>query len=312
MKPIFSLVINDDFIQKLKCTRCGSLGTFEEKRNKLSDCTLRCKTCGNNYYVKDGVLNTLNTFDDNYWDNLYTEGFKGNSTHGSKQLIRLIDKTLNNLPNSLLYFTLVNLLCHFKTKFKISIELGCGTGVYSLLLKKMRIIDIPILVDMSLPALKTAQNIFDAFGEKALFVLADATSLPFVDKCFDLSLSGGLIEHFKGEQLSRIVSEHCRVVSSVACQFPAPTPCYWLQRGYISALNFGWPFGYELPLHRDTVKYLFETEQFQLCAESYHDMMSTLLTRATLPLNFNTLPKQKGLLNKLTTTESVMYFVQEA
>jgi ubiquinone/menaquinone biosynthesis C-methylase UbiE len=176
----------------------------------------------------------------------------------------------------------------------------------------MRIIDVPILVDMSLPALKIAQNVFNAFEEKALFVLADATNLPFVDKCFDLSLSGGLIEHFKGEQLSRIVSEHCRVVSSVACQFPVSTPCYWFQRGGISLLNFGWPFGYELPLPRNTVKYLFEKERFQLCADSYHDMMSTLLTRATLPLDSITLPKQKGLLNKLTTTESVMYFVQEA
>ncbi len=310
MNSIFNLALNDDFIRKLKCTRCGGQGTFEEKRNKLYDSALRCKTCGNNYYVKDGVLNTLNIHDDNYWDNLYTEGIKGNSVHGSR-LIRLIDKTLNNLPNSLLYFTLVNLLFNFKTKFKISIELGCGTGVYSLLLKKMRIIDTPILVDMSLPALKIAQNVFDACGEKALFVLADATNLPFIDKSFNLSLSGGLIEHFKGEQLSRIVSEHCRIVSSVACQFPTSTPCYWLQRGGISLLNFGWPFGYELPLPRNAVKYLFEKQRFQLCADSYHDMVSILLTRATLSLDSISLPKQKGLLNKLTTTESVMYFVQE-
>ncbi len=311
MKQIVDSDPNDDFIQKLKCTRCGSQGTFEKRSNGLSRCTFCCKVCGNNYYFKDGILNTLSKFDDNYWDNLHTTGLKGNSVHGSK-LIRLVDKTLHNLPSSLLYFALVDLLSERKVRFKVSVELGCGTGVYSLLLKKLGLVDVPILVDMSLPALKTAQNIFDTFGEKALFVLADATNLPFDDKSFDLSLSGGLIEHFKGKQLNRIVSEHCRIVTNVACQFPAPTPCYWLQRDCISILNFGWPFGYELPLQRRTVKHLFETERFQLCDVSYHDMMSVLLTRATLPMKSIVLPKRKSLLNKLTKTESVMYFVQEA
>lgn len=311
MRNTSSLVINGDFIQNLKCTRCGSSGTFEKKENTSYDSTFRCKTCGYPYYVKDGILNTLAPFDDNYWDNLYTKGLKGNPIHRTKQ-IRLVDKTLNNLPNSLLYFALVDLLRQVKAKFKVSIELGCGTGVYSLLLTKMRIVDVTILVDMSLPALKVAQNIFDAFKEKAFFVLADVTNLPFANKCFDFSLSGGLIEHFRGKQLRQIVSEHCRIVSNVACQFPAPTPCYWLQRNIISALNFGWPFGYELPLTTDMVKRLFQIENFQLKANSYHDMMSVLLTRATLPFNFLALPKQKGLLNKMTATESVMYFVQSA
>lgn len=264
--------IDDTFLKKIKCTRCGSLGTFEEKRNGLSDYTFRCHVCGNNYNYKDGILDTLNKFDGTYWDNLYTAGLKGNSVHGSK-LIRLVEKTLNNLPNSLLYFSLVDLLWHRKTNFKISIELGCGTGVYSLLLKKMRIVETPILVDMSLPALKIAQNVFDAFGVKALFVLADATNLPFGDNCLDISLSGGLIEHFNGERLTKIVSEHCRAVSTVACQFPAPTPAYWLQRNCISLINFGWPFGYELPLPKKTVRGLFEAERFHLSAGviSRHD-----------------------------------------
>jgi ubiquinone/menaquinone biosynthesis C-methylase UbiE len=199
-----------------------------------------------------------------------------------------------------------------KAKFKVSIELGCGTGVYSLLLKKMRIVDLTVLVDTSLSALKVAQNIFDVFKEKAFLVLADATNLPFADKSFDFSLSGGLIEHFKGKQLRQIISEHCRVASNVACQFPAPLPFYWLQRHIISALNFGWPFGYELPLTCDMVKSYFQRENFQLEASSYHDMTSVLLTRLTLPFSFLTLPKQKGLLNKITATESVMFFVQSA
>jgi SAM-dependent methyltransferase len=303
------LGITPNLLERLKCNKCGGIHTFVAE-GQAPDRLLSCISCGNHYYFRNDILNTLSSFDDNYWDELYTEGLKGNSVHGDK-LVRLVEKTLDSLPYSLSYFALVNLLLKNKAKFTTSIELGCGTGVYSLLLKKMQIVDEIILVDMSLPALKTAQTIFKKFNEDALFVLADATTLPFKNKSYDLSLSGGLIEHFKGAQLNHIVSEHCRVASNVACQFPASTPSYWLQRGGISLLNFGWPFGYELPLPNDIVEALFWTQNFQLCADSYHDMLSTFLTRVTLPMNSSILPKSKSLLNMLMKTESIMYFTQE-
>ena len=310
MKNECSLVINDDFILKLKCTHCGSIGKFEEKASDTYDSMLFCKNCGSFYYFRDGILSTLTKFNYGYWDTLYSKGVKGNSVQGSK-LVHLVEKTLNNLPHSLLYFALVDLLRRSKTTFQVSIELGCGTGVYSLLLKKMRIIDVPILVDMSLSALKIAQDVFEALGEKAIFVLADATNLPFANKSFDLSLSGGLIEHFEGASQRKIISEHGRIVTNVVCQFPAPTPFYWFQRGCVNVLNFGWPFGYEVPLSCSRVKQLFQMEGFGLCSNSYHDMISTLLTRAALPFGSLTLLKRKGLINKLTATEIVAHFVRE-
>jgi len=121
-----------------------------------------------------------------------------------------------------------------------------------------------------------SRELFNRFGESAYFIVGDGLSLPFNDRYFDLSISCGLIEHFKGFDQGKIVSEHCRVADNVLCQVPTSSVTYWLQRSGISIMNNGWPFGYEKPISSKKMKTLFREYGFKSELAGYHDLLSVI------------------------------------
>jgi len=195
-------------------------------------------------------------------------------------------------------------------KFGISIEIGCGSGYYSLMLKKLGLVEDCVLLDSSFSALKIASQLFRISGEDAFFVLADGLEVPFADKSFDLSFSGGLIEHFRGSEQRKLVSEHCRVAESVVCQVPTHSLFYWLQRGVITLLNAKWPFGYESPVSSEQLESLYRNEGFQLRSFGYHDFITMLLFRLSVRFRHASPIQKKSILNRLTRTEISAHFTR--
>jgi len=97
----------------------------------------------------------------------------------------------------------------------LALECGCGTAGMSVYLanKGFR----AAATDISLTALKLAQlnarenGVGSAVGN--VHVLAsDVFRLPFPDDVFDLVMSHGLLEHFDGESLGRVMGEMVRVL----------------------------------------------------------------------------------------------------
>ncbi len=289
---------------------CLDMGSAAGNDAQSSDSSLICRICDSSYPIKEGilVLTPNGGAETTYWDRLYSEGVKGNPIRSAEEISLFLSRSLKDTRSLCAYYPLVGLLERLSARFECSIEIGCGTGVYSLLLKQLRIVDNPVLVDTSISALRTAQRVFEQFQETGCFILADGSQLPFVDQSFDLSLSGGLIEHFRGAEQAKIAAEHCRVARHVICQIPAPTPFYWLQRGAITLLNGGWPFGYEKPLSVRHMRALFEDSLIEVRAISYHDSLNIVLFRLSTRLKYLKNLVRKTVLSQLMATEIVVYF----
>ena len=93
------------------------------------------------------------------------------------------------------------------------IELGSGIGTMSLLMA-LKGCDVT-LVDYSRYALKRAKDLFGQFGVSPRLVEADILALPkaFYGE-FDVSLSLGLVEHFKDPDRQRALDIHMDVLRS--------------------------------------------------------------------------------------------------
>lgn len=291
--------------RKIKCPNCKHIGNFEIIIKSDSEYSLFDKHCGKEFMSNKGILNLIGRRASTQWDKLYKMGIKGNPVRTAEDL----DHLLSDMPPSLSYFPLVELLNDMGVTFKESVEIGCGSGIYSLLLKTLGIVkEPPVLVDTSYNGLLIAKKLYEIRGEKALLILADGLDLPFADKSFDLGLSGGLIEHFADSKQQRIISEHCRVAKNVICQCPTPSIPYWFQRAFVTLLNAGWPFGFEVPISYDKLVTLFKREGFKLGGHNYHDLLSMFLFRSSLQFRFIKPLKSKWILNKLLKTEIVCYF----
>jgi len=213
----------------------------------------------------------------------------------------------SDIRTFLTYFSLGRLAIKSGIRCNNSIEIGSGTGTYSLWLKKLKIINNAYLVDVSENAIKASQELFRELDEKAYFVLADGLALPFRDKSFDLSLSGGLIEHFDEEERQNIVHEHCRVSNKVLCQIPLNNPAYWVGR-YLQCLFYrGWPFGYEKPSSLREIEKMFSAENFLVEFVSYHDLLTAAAFRLSKKFCERNPLKNKGYVNKIFRHEVVVY-----
>lgn len=132
------------------------------------------------------------------------------------------------------------------------IELGCGTGLISLLLAKNYNAKIT-LVDYSNSALNLAKKLFKKEGIKANFVKKDFFKLNLKNK-FDLVHSQGVIEHFKDRKQKKLVGLHRKFLKKNGIAIilaPRPSIYYKLWRGIIEAIKGEWLFGYEKPIKKD-------------------------------------------------------------
>jgi len=130
-----------------------------------------------------------------------------------------------------------------------SIELGSGRGDFSALLAQRGV--KVTLFDASTRALDQARQRFERLGIEGQFATGDMLGDlgPWQGK-FDLSLSSGVIEHFKGHNRSRVVSAHREVlgpgglsIMSVPNAWCVP---YRVWKFYLE-LRGWWPYGMEIP-----------------------------------------------------------------
>ena len=133
-----------------------------------------------------------------------------------------------------------------------TIELGCGRGDVSLLLAQRgaRV----TLLDYTDEALSQARLRFERHGLEARFVRADLLGdLEGLVGKFDVSISYGVVEHFRGEDRTRAIRAHRDVLTKpglgVISVPNALCPTYRLWKLYLESRRW-WPYGMEIPYGR--------------------------------------------------------------
>lgn len=236
----------DKLLAKLRCTACGEIVFVQESMEGVSDDAVefKCKKCGRRIYLSNGVLDCLPDGDrqKRVWESYY-------SSSDQSALISALENGLEK-PNLLhAHYSILRLLEHLSLPLSSSIELGSGSGAFSLILKRLGIVEHVTLLDYSEKALLTAKKLFDHFGESCTLVKASIDSMPFRDNAFELSLSAGVIEHYPTPQeRMNCFLVHTAVARKAFVQAPVSSPCYWMSRTIYTAINRGWPFGFERPV----------------------------------------------------------------
>ncbi len=156
------------------------------------------------------------------------------------------------------------LLNNSKLKNDIKImELGSGTGHNSYNLTKEFKASKVTLVDSNKGALSASKKRFKNY--KIELINDDVMKLKKKGK-YDLVHSQGLIEHFQGSNLNRIISVHANYVKKggyLLLFYPTPTITYKAIRKVAELLKL-WIFSDEVPLKSEYVKNLVEKKGFRL------------------------------------------------
>lgn len=176
------------------------------------------------------------------------------------------------------HYPVARLVRHLSLPLESSIEIGCGSGKYSLVLKKLGLVRKTVLMDFSASALESAERLFRHFNESCTLVQAEFQQMPFADNSFDLAFSGGLIEHFRTwQEKHECFKAHLNVSRTVIIQAPASSPFYWIQRGLVTVLKRGWPFGFERPLSLDELKSYSDHSDGEIAAVDYQYFLNFLI-----------------------------------
>lgn len=297
----------------LKCPICGNqqldFSKVCYKRDYIG--YILCKVCKNRFYFKNGILiaNSPQTHKKNHWDRLY-EGsvrIKGNFVSSINDVDKNIGKLISNANIAQAYLPMVKIIKDFfNYEINYSLEVGCGTGSYSIVLKKLGLISNVILLDSSYPALERAKHIFNRFNDFGIFILADGMNIPLLDKSVNLAFSAGLLEHFSKEQQKKLISEQTRISTHIICQIPINTLFYNFQRKVIELLNKGWPFGYEKPLSLRYIRELFNENKLIIEKITYRDAFTAFLFRLSVKYRCSNLFVRKQLFNKLFKSEAIV------
>jgi len=105
---------------------------------------------------------------------------------------------------------------------RTALEVGCGTGRFSVFLSHIGI-DVTA-IDNDEGVLERAQRISKALHGSVKFAKADAARLPLADDAFDVCFHQGLLEHFSDDQIAAFLREQLRVAKAVV--FSVPGRCY--------------------------------------------------------------------------------------
>jgi ubiquinone/menaquinone biosynthesis C-methylase UbiE len=92
-----------------------------------------------------------------------------------------------------------------------ALEIGAGTGYFSLNLLLARVIEQATAVDISAGMLQQLESTAERLGLSLETVRADAEELPFEDESFDIVLGHAVLHHLPG--LDRALSEFQRVLA---------------------------------------------------------------------------------------------------
>lgn len=97
-----------------------------------------------------------------------------------------------------------NLVLKYGNNAKLSLDAGCGKGLYFDLFKSEL-----VGVDLDLNSLRTIKN---AVSDKVYLVYADLKYPPFREEIFDFVLCSQVIEHFSEEEGKKVIREFERIV----------------------------------------------------------------------------------------------------
>lgn len=180
-------------------------------------------------------------------DNIIRRIIKQVGAPGWKNSVRLLQRTGKPFPD----------LC--------TLEIGCGSGTFSqsLALLGAR----TVLVDCDEEALKTAEKIYSLLGLKGRFINRDVLNGDFSDmkNSFDMVISGGLAEHFQGQERERCIRVHREMLNAGGFAYIGVpnklSPFYWLVR-IIRTLTGRWDIEMEKPYTFYELKKLAEKSGF--------------------------------------------------
>jgi len=136
-------------------------------------------------------------------------------------------------------------------------EVGCGTGTFSLTLALLGA--SVTLIDFNDKVLENAKVIYGLYGCEANLVKADCL-MPPPDKiraAFDIVISGGLAEHFLGEDRERCIVFHKQLVLKDGFVYVGVpnrfSPFYWMIRLF-RQLTKTWTISLEVPFSSAELK----------------------------------------------------------
>jgi uncharacterized protein YbaR (Trm112 family) len=307
--------MNISALEWLVCPTCHSSLTLTPKESAADNAAdvdavhegvLSCMRCEIDYPIADGIPRFLqhdkaNTY--KHWDDLWIQ------TQLEAPIRRI--KSAFDRPGGETYFAMLALARQALGKpVGRCVEIGSGSGSYSLMLHRAGLTRQNVLVDFSLQALYLARALFDHFHVGCTLIQADGRYLPIRTDACDLSVSGGVIEHFRGSDQERLVAEHCRVAEQVLCQCPTNSVAYWTLRLGVTAIKLGWPFGDEWPLSRRNVHRLFSAAGRRIVLESYHDWLTATLFLLSTRHEWIPPVRHKTYLNRLFRHEALIYAVR--
>jgi ubiquinone/menaquinone biosynthesis C-methylase UbiE/uncharacterized protein YbaR (Trm112 family) len=267
--------MRQEFLSSLRCPVCGQalqLEAAQAQSGEIWSGTLQCAGCQRTFPMREGIpllQPGSGSRQDEHWERLHQQV-------DYQAVVRLMRPRFE-LPESVLldYYAHAALARRQGLQPGSMLELGSGTGSYSLALQRLVAVKNICLLDISLSSLLGARKIFAAFGLKPDLVQGDIRSLPFAGQTFDLTLSGGLIEHFAGEEQSRIMAEHCRVGTAALIQAPLSSPAYWMFRLGYTLYKGRWPFGFERPMTKRKIRKLLAAQNMHIAAWGGHDFAAS-------------------------------------
>jgi hypothetical protein len=99
------------------------------------------------------------------------------------------------------------------------LEVGVGSGAQSAALSRR--VPLAVSLDNDARILATARENLNRFGPAVRLVAGDAFALPFPDDTFGVSVSQGLLEHFRDDAIGALLREQLRVCRSVVFSVPS-------------------------------------------------------------------------------------------